>query len=687
MPDSGWRGLSDVVRDELSREALLSRPPKLKTGFQELDRVLGGGLAPGLIVLGGVSNVGKSTFALQMAEHLSRQVPVLYYGLEMTAEYIGAKMVSRHLFRAAQAEEELSGGAFPQTGEPSPGLWRRVEKRCASADEIISQAEDFSPDLWERIAEARRYVEEHTRNFYVVETPLSAQKITEQVSRFIRDHPDAQRKPVVIVDYLQILPPEGPPVRNERLAVDDSIRAMVGMARMGVTVLLISALSRGVNEVRMDSFKESGSIEYSADVLLGLQFQASRRPVKRGEKFDDLAEKSKNAREVEIAVLKQRYGDSGKRVPFRYYSKYDCFEEERAPEKEEPVRKESPAVELQESGGYEMGIEPLAAVLEEWEAAQKAPAAPAPKTGEEQQNLFIPTSVMCNTKVANKLRHGAFGEGNRCKVMPGIFTEYDLLSDGPLSCFDCDVADAVYTLLSKQRRDSFTAGQVLRALSGDGRQTLTAQKKHSITQSIERLRSARIAIRCEAEMLERGGESPGPRSFEGPFLRVREEGSRYVFERGADPEMPLYAYGEKTGQMISFPQELLCVQAGGRKLSDSAETILIKRYLIRRLEILRNKQKKKEGGFRVISFQEDGDLAALLRISRLPSKEAQAQKLRRVQASVLQILEYYRQTGYIRDFKKSRRNVIILEEVQNPWKLPAMRPTPSEKDSSAGEPV
>ena len=37
MPDSGWKGLSEVIRDNLTEEALLNRPPKLKTGFDTLD--------------------------------------------------------------------------------------------------------------------------------------------------------------------------------------------------------------------------------------------------------------------------------------------------------------------------------------------------------------------------------------------------------------------------------------------------------------------------------------------------------------------------------------------------------------------------------------------------------------------------------------------------------------------------
>lgn len=701
MPDPVWKGLSEVIRDKLSMETLLNRPSKLKTGFDGLDRVLGGGLAPGLIVLGGVSNVGKSTFALQMAECLAEQVPVLYYTLEMTGEYVGAKMISRRLFRTAWEEEGAGGFSLER--------WERIGEKCASADRIISSAGEFSPDLWQRIAEARQYVEERARKLYVMEKALTAKQIAEEVERFIEDHP-GEKQPVVIVDYLQILPSEGPGIRNERQVVDGSIRALVGMARQGITVFLISALSRGTHEVRMDSFKESGNIEYSADILLGLQFQACHRPLKKGERFDDLEEKKKIPREVEITVLKQRYGDCGRQIPLRYYSEYDCFEEAEKTEKahqdlgtevlipeeaaQTPPEADTPSQEAVPSDFMDIASHDSYNVLNDAPASDLAPD-PRPeeatvpqesKPDGPEKRSSIPTSVMCNTKIANEIRQGAFGLGNRCEVMRGIYTEFDLLP-GALTYADCDVADAIYTLYKKYDRSSFSAGQVLRALSGDERQTLTVQKKREIIQSIEHLRNTSIVIRCEEEMKEREKkkEQPqvGPSSFQGAFLNVREKDGRYFFEfeKGGNP-MPLYAYGEVTRQMISFPRALLCVRDDGRKLRDSAETVFAKRYLIRRLEILRNKQKNKSSGFQSISLREDRELAAQLRLNEnFPSRALRMQKRRRLQAPVLEILAYFKEIQYIQDYdyQKAAQRVEIVGQVQDPWSLPALGPISGEK--------
>ena len=71
----------------------------IKTGFDNLDDLLGGGITPGLTVLGAVSSLGKSTLALQIAENMSKQgTTVLFFSMEMTKERIAAKAMSRQIF-------------------------------------------------------------------------------------------------------------------------------------------------------------------------------------------------------------------------------------------------------------------------------------------------------------------------------------------------------------------------------------------------------------------------------------------------------------------------------------------------------------------------------------------------------------------------------------------------------------
>lgn len=681
MPELTWESLSAVTRDRFTEEQLRQHEERRKTGFAGLDRALGGGIGPGLIVLGGSPGLGKSTFSIQMAQALSERYPVLYFSLEMTAERIAAKFLARYLFlnRETLGMEELFTADKLISGMPEDAPW--------------------NPEVFQAIEQARVHCEEVLKNIFVITEPLPPSGIAGALLKFMQEHEELPAPPLVMVDYLQILPQEDDRSRNEKQAVEESLKHMVRLAHgdisprdgvvfHGLPVILISSLSRGSYKTPMEisSFKETGGIEYSADILLGLQFRACH------EKNMDLnAEKGKVPRDVELSILKQRYGSSGDLVGLRYYAAYDCFLEESDLKEEDNV--EQANIFSIDAGSLEsMDPDSFAAIsmdapmiafeggIEETGIFVPAPedAAVPAETVQEEPKKFIPASVMCNTKVANELRQGMSGDGNRCEVFPGVCTEYDLSS--PLSCFDCDVADAVYTLLSKSKRTSFSVRHVLQSLSGDGRQTLTEQKKRAITESIERMRDTILFIQCEKEMQNRETRQKkalsGIKTFQGYFLNVRLENGKYVFEKNGDPPMPLYAYGEKTNQMISFPSRLLHVfRADGRKLSDTGDAVCIKRYLIRRLEILRNKRSRGDKGFQSISFREDRELASLLKLyDHYPSKESRVQKRRRLRTTVLQVLSYYKQIGYIQDYQVSHQSVSIIGKIENPWKLSDMNP-------------
>ena len=71
----------------------------------------------------------------------------------------------------------------------------------------------------------------------------------------------------------------------------------------------------------MEAFKESGAIEYSSDVLIGLQLKGA------GEKnFDANEEKKKSPREIELIILKNRNGSTGDKLGYRYYPLFNYFE-------------------------------------------------------------------------------------------------------------------------------------------------------------------------------------------------------------------------------------------------------------------------------------------------------------------------------------------------------------------------
>ena len=73
----------------------------------------------------------------------------------------------------------------------------------------------------------------------------------------------------------------------------------------------------------MQAFKESGGIEYSADVLFGLQLKGVE-----AKDFDVEIAKSKTPREIELKILKNRRGRAGGSILFEYYPKFNYFEQQ-----------------------------------------------------------------------------------------------------------------------------------------------------------------------------------------------------------------------------------------------------------------------------------------------------------------------------------------------------------------------
>lgn len=294
---------------------------RIKTGFDAIDDVLGGGLAPGLTVLGAASGLGKSTFILQLAENVSSQgIPVLFFSLEMMSNMIAAKAINRELFIRSKKDIDRKYSALDLTNS-----------------EIVQQLTS-SKSTWKSIEESRKNTEERSKNLYVLdyeklnEDELTAKGIYEIVKSFVNDKTD-RANPLVIVDYLQILRSDPTDNRGDRQSIEYCIRLMKKICNeLKLSVILISSLSRASykQKVQQDSFKETGGIEYSSDVLLGLSFcNAPSEKSDKNHKFDIDEEKAKVPRAVELSFLKQRYGVSGMDsvVKMNYYAKYDFFEE------------------------------------------------------------------------------------------------------------------------------------------------------------------------------------------------------------------------------------------------------------------------------------------------------------------------------------------------------------------------
>ena len=271
-----------------------------KTGFENIDKVTK--LYPGLYVLGAISSLGKTTFACQLADQLARAGEhVLYFSLEQSRFELVTKGLSR-LTAQLNIKSALTA----------------MEIREGTISETLKKAED----------EYKKFAEHEI--IYECGFDTTVETILSRVQNYMEDN---KVTPIVIVDYLQIIRP-----MDNRMSVkdvvDNHVRAFKKLqVDNNLVVLLISSLNRSnyLTPVDFESFKESGGIEYTADVIWGLQLS-----VMNDEIFDkdkglkskrDRVREAKKAipREVELICLKNRYGISSYLCKFDYYAQYDYF--------------------------------------------------------------------------------------------------------------------------------------------------------------------------------------------------------------------------------------------------------------------------------------------------------------------------------------------------------------------------
>lgn len=295
-------GQMAALDDYIVRQA--QRPP-LSTGFPTLDKALDGGFYDGLYVLGAVSSLGKTAFCMQIMDALARQGrDVLVFSLEMTAFELMARSISRESFLS----DTTRGRTLAKTVR---GVLdgRRYRFYTPQESAHLAAAKDtyaaYGNHLWFREGDH--------------ETGLAY--ISGQIARHIAE---TGVTPVVLIDYLQIIAPVDVHFTDKQ-NLDRIVCALKKLSRTyALTILAISSFNReNYNlEVSMSAFKESGGIDYSADVLMGLQ---ARGAGSRTFNIDE--EKRKDPRELELKILKNRSAALGDPVPFRYYPAFSCFQE------------------------------------------------------------------------------------------------------------------------------------------------------------------------------------------------------------------------------------------------------------------------------------------------------------------------------------------------------------------------
>ena len=298
----------------------------IETGFENLDGYTGG-IDPALYVIGAGTGLGKTTFCLQMADNIAASgKDVIYIALEQTPFELASKSISR-------IASQLSGKKTPEDGNIITS--RKIRKQAIS-DEMKAYYEQAK----------ERYIREIAPHMNIMHFGFhtGATEIIAAIKKWRegrKANTGAETWPVIFVDYLQVLDaPEGTPKNADRRRQVDDIMFEFKSLSENTPVFMVSSLNRSNYTARIDyeAFKESGNIEYTGEVIFGLQLKSindekmfdGTTGTNEGQKRKKIQEEmEKNPREVELICLKNRYGSrfgNRRRACFKYYPAVDLFE-------------------------------------------------------------------------------------------------------------------------------------------------------------------------------------------------------------------------------------------------------------------------------------------------------------------------------------------------------------------------
>ena len=216
------------------------------TGFNNLNNVLNGGFYEGLYIIGAISSLGKSTFMLQVADQIAQSgQDVLFIALEMSKKEMIAKSLSRCTY-------ELNP-------RPYNGVYKAQTTRKILDSEAHKHYTDEEEQLYQKAV--NRY-SEYANHVYIYEGRYKNQRLgVSHVREIVKNHIlETGNKPVVMVDYLQILAPSDVKA-SDKQNTDISVFELKEISRdYKIPVFAISSFNRENyrNEVSMTSFKESG---------------------------------------------------------------------------------------------------------------------------------------------------------------------------------------------------------------------------------------------------------------------------------------------------------------------------------------------------------------------------------------------------------------------------------------------
>lgn len=254
----------------------------VSTGYHDLDEMTSGLQPSDLVIIAGRPSMGKTTFAMNIAENVAikSRAPVLIFSMEMPGEAIVMRLLSS-LCRIDQLRI--------RTGKLADEDWPRISSTVSMLSDtplFIDDTAGLSPA--EMRARARRLAKEHGQ------------------------------LGLIVVDYLQLM--QVPGFNENRTAeISEISRSLKSLAKeLKVPVIALSQLNRGLEQRAdkrpvMSDLRESGAIEQDADLIAFIY---------RDEVYN---ENSPDKGTAEIIIAKQRNGPIGK-VRLTFMGQYTCFE-------------------------------------------------------------------------------------------------------------------------------------------------------------------------------------------------------------------------------------------------------------------------------------------------------------------------------------------------------------------------
>ncbi len=253
----------------------------VSTGFDKFDEMTTGLQEADLVIIAGRPSMGKTTFAMNIAENaaIGDKLPVAVFSMEMPGDALTMRMISS-LGRVDQHHI--------RTGNLTDEDWARI----TSAIHILSEA-----------------------NIFIDDTPaMSPNEIRARARRLKRQHGLG----LIIIDYLQLMQVHGGS-ENRATEISEISRSLKAMAKeLKVPVIALSQLNRSLEQRPdkrpvMSDLRESGAIEQDADIIVFIY---------RDEVYN---EDSPQKGVAEIIIAKQRNGPIGKSL-LTFLGKYTKFE-------------------------------------------------------------------------------------------------------------------------------------------------------------------------------------------------------------------------------------------------------------------------------------------------------------------------------------------------------------------------